>query len=61
MRFPRFDTALGLFVAELVFATSPLAGQNIGEWTAYGHDALGGRFSPLTQIARENVAQLKPA
>jgi quinoprotein glucose dehydrogenase len=29
-----------------------------GEWPAYGHDPLGSRFSPLTQINRENVARL---
>jgi quinoprotein glucose dehydrogenase len=32
-----------------------------GDWIAYGHDALGSRFSPLTQISRDNVAQLAPA
>jgi quinoprotein glucose dehydrogenase len=32
-----------------------------GEWTAYGHDALGSRYSPLDQITRENVARLQPA
>jgi len=31
------------------------------EWPCYGHDAGGARFSPLTQIDRTNVAQLKPA
>jgi quinoprotein glucose dehydrogenase len=29
-----------------------------GEWIAYGHDALGSRFSPLAQVTRENVARL---
>ena len=32
-----------------------------GEWLAYGHDALGSRFSPLSQITRENVSQLTVA
>ena len=32
-----------------------------GEWLAYGHDALGSRFSPLAQITRENVSQLTVA
>lgn len=32
-----------------------------GEWSAYGHDALGSRFSPLTTITRANVAQLAVA
>jgi len=31
------------------------------EWPFYGHDAGGGRFSPLTQIDRSNVARLAPA
>ena len=31
------------------------------EWAAYGHDAGGARFSPLTQINRSNVTQLKVA
>jgi glucose dehydrogenase len=30
-----------------------------GEWTAYGHDALGSRYSPLAQVTRENVTQGK--
>lgn len=29
-----------------------------GEWSAYGHDAFGSRFSPLTEINRDNVAHL---
>ncbi len=29
-------------------------------WRAYGHDALGSRYSPLTQITPANVAQLQP-
>jgi quinoprotein glucose dehydrogenase len=31
------------------------------EWGAYGRDAGGTRFSPLTQITPADVAQLKPA
>jgi quinoprotein glucose dehydrogenase len=31
------------------------------EWPYYGHDAGSTRFSPLTQINRENVARLKVA
>jgi quinoprotein glucose dehydrogenase len=30
-----------------------------GDWPAYGRDPGGARFSPLTQITRENVAQLQ--
>ena len=32
-----------------------------GEWRAYGRDALGSRWSPLTEITRENVSRLAPA
>jgi quinoprotein glucose dehydrogenase len=31
------------------------------DWPVYGHDSGGMRYSPLTQITRENVAQLKVA
>ena len=31
------------------------------EWRAYGYDALGSRYSPLAQIARENVSRLRVA
>ena len=32
-----------------------------GDWPFYGHDAGGMRYSPLTQINRDNVATLKVA
>jgi quinoprotein glucose dehydrogenase len=31
------------------------------DWTAYGRDAGGTRYSPLKQVTRQNVTQLKPA
>jgi quinoprotein glucose dehydrogenase len=31
------------------------------EWTAYGRDALGSRYSPVAQITRENVGRLQVA
>ncbi len=31
------------------------------EWTAYGHDAEGTKYSPAAQITRINVARLAPA
>ena len=34
---------------------------NDDEWAYYGHDAGGARYSPLTQINRENVSTLKVA
>jgi outer membrane protein assembly factor BamB len=32
-----------------------------GNWPAYGNDAGGGRYSPLSQIDRENVGRLRVA
>jgi quinoprotein glucose dehydrogenase len=37
------------------------AQQPASDWQVYGRDAGGTRYSPLTQISRENVAQLVPA
>ncbi len=38
-----------------------LAADAPDDWPCYGHDAGGMRYSPLSQINRENVAQLKIA
>ncbi len=35
--------------------------KSVADWPAYGRDAGGARFSPLTQIHRGNVGQLKVA
>ena len=48
------------FVLSVAFLTSAV-GQSVDDWPSYGHDAGGMRYSPLTQITRENVAQLKVA
>jgi quinoprotein glucose dehydrogenase len=45
----------------LLVGASGISAQTPGEWTAYGRDAFGSRFSPLTQITRENVARLEVA
>jgi quinoprotein glucose dehydrogenase len=37
------------------------AGATKSDWAYYGHDAGGTRYSPLTQINRENVSKLKIA
>lgn len=47
-------------------AASPATAQQAGrdasaEWRAYGYDAMGSRYSPLTEINRENVARLQVA
>src|SRR5215469_12736332 len=55
--------AVGLIVfLGCAFAAAHLAAQTSkSDWSAYGHDAGGTRYSPLTQINRSNVQQLKPA
>ncbi len=45
-------------LAALLLAPASAAAQHDAEWTAYGADALGTRWSPLTQVNRENVARL---
>lgn len=47
----------------LIGLTAPrfLLAQSRSEWTAYGHDAFGSRYSPLTQITRDNVSRLAAA
>jgi quinoprotein glucose dehydrogenase len=43
-------------------AAQPAAAQSSqGDWAYYGHDAGGTRYSPLAQINRQNVTQLKVA
>src|SRR6202030_3286281 len=53
--------AAGFGVAEAGKVRAWARNVNDGEWPYYGHDAGGMRFSPLTQINRENVATLKVA
>jgi quinoprotein glucose dehydrogenase len=55
---------IGLMAACLPLAASQmpsLAGPSATDWPAYGHDAGGGRFSPLTQISPENAGRLQLA
>jgi quinoprotein glucose dehydrogenase len=59
-----FITAIGLALTGARIATAQSSGSSgapRGDWAYYGHDAGGTRYSPLTQINRENVAQLKVA
>jgi quinoprotein glucose dehydrogenase len=44
-----------VFAAPVAFAQTP----NGAEWPTYGNDPGGMRYSPLTEINRENVANLK--
>jgi quinoprotein glucose dehydrogenase len=53
--------ALGVACLFVIRAASTPRGDQRDDWPVYGHDAGGMRFSPLTQITRENVAQLKVA
>ena len=46
-----------LALAPALHAQAPLP----GDWVAYGRDALGSRYSPLTAITRENVGGLAVA
>ncbi len=50
----------GSQTASAQLAANP-AGATQNDWAYYGHDAGGTRYSPLTQINRENVSQLKVA
>jgi quinoprotein glucose dehydrogenase len=42
-------------------AATPAPGATTAEWTAYGGDALGARFSPLAEVTRDNVTLLAVA
>lgn len=45
----------------VIAAATTASAQTPSEWGAYGRDAFGSRFSPLTQITRENVSTLTVA
>ncbi len=51
----------GLVCTGLLAVSACLAGDVADDWPYYGHDAGGMRYSPLAQINRENVAELKVA
>jgi len=51
-----------LFVCAAMIGTLARSAETkTDDWPCYGHDAGGMRYSPLTQINRENVFQLKVA
>jgi quinoprotein glucose dehydrogenase len=52
---------IGLLACVLVAISAALESQQDGDWSAYGRDAGGERFSPLDAIRRENVASLQVA
>src|SRR5438045_6909425 len=53
--------AMGLLLCALSAASIANGQTSDGEWSAYGRDALGSRYSPLTQIDRGNVSRLAVA
>ncbi|HET6763805.1 MAG TPA: pyrroloquinoline quinone-dependent dehydrogenase [Longimicrobiaceae bacterium] len=59
LRFRTLTLAAGVLSA----AASPVHAQRVAAegWPAYGHDAGGGRHSPLTQITAANVGRLQVA
>src|SRR6266852_9729887 len=62
--FAAFGMLLLLFILSVLSVRKSLAlpEKDSGEeWTYYGHDAGGMRYSPLAQINRDNVAHLKVA
>src|SRR5436309_1709933 len=53
-------------IALVILTAALLSGQKVNpdlstEWTTYGHDPGGMRFSPLKEITPSNVSQLKVA
>ena len=54
-------TAIGLMSAIPHFAAGEARSEAIGNWAFYAGDAGGSRYSPLDQINKTNVVQLKPA
>ena len=55
---PLLITGLILTLACIAPAANP-PGDSTDDWPSYGQDPGGMRYSPLTQINRENVAKLK--
>lgn len=53
--------AIAVFAIVQIAAAQKTSGAASDDWPYYGHDAGGMRYSPLTQINRENVSQLKVA
>src|SRR5258708_39601079 len=56
----RVRMLIALFVMA-AFAMPAFAQDSSTEWPSYGNDPGGQRYSPLDQINRDNVAQLKVA
>ena len=52
---------LAIFLIAAITAARPAWDAEIADWPFYGGDAGGARYSPLTQINRSNVTELKVA
>jgi len=52
---------LAIFLIAAITAARPASNAEIADWPFYGGDAGGARYSPLTQINRSNVTELKVA
>ena len=60
MRTTTAPVAMSFLAALTLAAQTPDRG-TVDGWPAYGHDPGGMRYSPLTQISRQNVSRLKMA
>ncbi len=61
MKAPQFGTA-GPFAALLLFFPSIAPNTaRAQDWTSYGGDPGGMKYSPLREVNRANVTELKPA
>jgi quinoprotein glucose dehydrogenase len=52
---------LPIFLIAAITAARPASDAEIADWPFYGGDAGGARYSPLTQINKSNVTELKVA
>lgn len=57
----RLDYRTAVITVLATVCALPVGAQSTGDWSAYGRDAFGSRFSPLTEINRGNVDQLTMA
>ena len=61
MRHKIYSSLLALLFATLASSSAHAQSPAASDWPSYGNDPGGMRYSPLTQINRENVAKLKVA
>lgn len=53
--------AIALAILLQACSQQPMSQQTVQDWPSYGRDYSNNRFSPLSQINRDNVASLEPA